>query len=94
MLVQPSETLRPAARRPPVRPRLAKPLPLKFKVLLEIVLSPARLGALLATGRGPRFGVRLNSIRMTPILMIPLLTAVGLAGFWLFYRSVDFFDRI
>jgi len=26
--------------------------------------------------------------------MIPLLTAVGLAGFWLFYRSVDFFDRI
>ncbi len=31
---------------------------------------------------------------MTPALMIPLLTAVGLAGFWLFYRSVDFFDRI
>ncbi len=31
---------------------------------------------------------------MTPILMIPFLTAVGLAGFWLFYRSVDFFNRI
>lgn len=31
---------------------------------------------------------------MTPALMIPLLTVVGLAGFWLFYRSVDFFDRI
>jgi len=26
--------------------------------------------------------------------MIPLLTAAGLAGFWLFYRSVDYFDRI
>ena len=31
---------------------------------------------------------------MTPILMIPLLTAAGLAGFWLFYKSVDFFDHI
>jgi len=31
---------------------------------------------------------------MMPILMIPLLTAAGLAGFWLFYRSVDFFDHI
>ncbi len=31
---------------------------------------------------------------MMPILMILLLTAAGLAGFWLFYRSVDFFDRI
>ena len=25
---------------------------------------------------------------------VALLTAAGLAGFWLFYRSVDFFDRI
>ena len=31
---------------------------------------------------------------MPSALMIPLLTAAGLAGFWLFYRSVDFFDRI
>ena len=31
---------------------------------------------------------------MSAALMIPLLTAAGLAGFWLFYRSVDFFDRI
>jgi len=31
---------------------------------------------------------------MTAALMIPLLTAAGLAGFWLFYRAVDFFDRI
>ena len=31
---------------------------------------------------------------MMPILMIPLLTAAGLTGFWLFYRSVDFFDHI
>ena len=31
---------------------------------------------------------------MVPILMIPLLTAAGLAGFWLFYRSVDFTDHI
>ena len=27
-------------------------------------------------------------------LMIPLLTGAGLAGFWLFYKSVDFFDHI
>lgn len=31
---------------------------------------------------------------MMSFLMILLLTAVGLTGFWLFYRSVDFFDRI
>jgi len=31
---------------------------------------------------------------MTPLLMIPLLTAAGLAGFWLFRHSVDFFDHI
>ena len=31
---------------------------------------------------------------MSPTLMIPLLTAAGLAGFWLFYKSVDFFDKI
>jgi hypothetical protein len=31
---------------------------------------------------------------MNPLLMIPLLTAGGLAGFWLFYKSVDFFDNI
>ena len=31
---------------------------------------------------------------MNPLLMIPLLSALGLADFWLFYRSVDFFDRI
>jgi len=31
---------------------------------------------------------------MNPLLMIPLLTAAGLAGFWLFYKSVDFFDKI
>jgi hypothetical protein len=31
---------------------------------------------------------------MSPFLMIPLLSATGLAGFWLFRRSVDFFDTI
>jgi hypothetical protein len=31
---------------------------------------------------------------MPPALMIPLLTLAGLAGFWLFYKSVDFFDHI
>lgn len=31
---------------------------------------------------------------MAPALMIPLLTALGLAGFWLFRKSVDFFDNI
>jgi len=31
---------------------------------------------------------------MSAALMIPLLTATGLAGFWLFYKAVDFFERI
>lgn len=31
---------------------------------------------------------------MSPILMIAVLMAAGLAGFWLFYKSVDFFDQI
>jgi hypothetical protein len=31
---------------------------------------------------------------MSPALMIPLLTAAGLASFWLFFKSVDFFDNI
>jgi hypothetical protein len=31
---------------------------------------------------------------MPTILITPLLTAAGLAGFWLFRRSVDFFDHI
>ena len=31
---------------------------------------------------------------MAPALMIPLLTATGLAGFWLFYKSIHFFDNI
>jgi len=26
--------------------------------------------------------------------MIPLLTASGLTGFWLFYKAVDFFENI
>jgi len=26
--------------------------------------------------------------------MIPILSAAGLAGFWLFRRSVDYFDHI
>jgi len=33
-------------------------------------------------------------LAMNPLLMIPLLTATGLASFWLFYKSVDFFDNI
>ena len=51
------------------------------------------MGLLLAVAWAPRFGA-LNRFSMIAILMIPLLTAVGLAGFRLFYRSVDFFDRI
>ncbi|GAB3870631.1 hypothetical protein GCM10028824_19490 [Hymenobacter segetis] len=35
-----------------------------------------------------------NSPLMNPLLLIILLSALGLAAFWLFYRSVDFFDRI
>ena len=60
------------------------------------------IGLVLPTGAAPcpcRTAFTLNPIPSTPILMpvalmIPLLTVVGLAGFWLFYRSVDFFDRI
>jgi hypothetical protein len=31
---------------------------------------------------------------MAPPLLTSLLTAAGLAGFWLFYRAVGFFERI
>jgi len=31
---------------------------------------------------------------MSSLLLLPLLTATGLASFWLFYKSVDFFDNI
>lgn len=31
---------------------------------------------------------------MSNALLIPLLTATGVAGFWLFYRAADFFNRI
>lgn len=31
---------------------------------------------------------------MSAAIMIPLLTASGLAGFWLFYKSIHFFDNI
>lgn len=36
----------------------------------------------------------ISLLPMAPALMIPLLTAAGLAGFWLFYKSIDFFDNI
>ena len=31
---------------------------------------------------------------MSAALLLPLLTAAGAASFWLFYRAIDFFDRI
>ena len=31
---------------------------------------------------------------MAAVLMIPLLSAAGIGFFWLFYKSVDFFDHI
>jgi hypothetical protein len=31
---------------------------------------------------------------MSPIVFIPVLYAAGLGCFWLFYKSVDFFDHI
>jgi len=31
---------------------------------------------------------------MAPALMIPILSAAGIGFFWLFYKSVDFFDHI
>jgi hypothetical protein len=33
-------------------------------------------------------------LAMSVPFTIPLLTAVGLAGFWLFYRAVGLFERI
>ena len=35
-----------------------------------------------------------TNLLMSAALLISLLTATGLAGFWLFYQSVDFFDHI
>ena len=31
---------------------------------------------------------------MNPLISIPVLTVVGFGFFWLFYKSVDFFDNI
>ena len=31
---------------------------------------------------------------MAPLLFIPILYVAGLSCFWLFYKSVDFFDNI
>ena len=53
-----------------------------------------RQDRVLPRGRHAHFLNRFPLVCMAPALMIPLLTAAGLAGFWLFYRSVDFFDRI
>ncbi len=36
----------------------------------------------------------LSPFSMSAALLVPLLTAAGCAGFWLFFRSVDFFERI
>ena len=32
--------------------------------------------------------------QMPTALLIPLLTATGLAGFWIFYKAVEIFDNI
>lgn len=31
---------------------------------------------------------------MAPALMIPVLFAAGIGFFWLFFKSIDFFDHI
>ena len=31
---------------------------------------------------------------MNPLLLLPILYATGVGCFWLFYKSVDFFDKI
>ncbi len=31
---------------------------------------------------------------MAPLLLIPILYVAGVGCFWLFYKSVDFFDHI
>lgn len=35
-----------------------------------------------------------HALLMSAALLLPLLTASGLAGFWLFYKSIHFFDNI
>ena len=34
------------------------------------------------------------NLSMAPLLLVPILSAAGLGCFWLFYKSVDFFDHI
>ena len=52
------------------------------------------------TNRGVRAGFS-NGLRnqsfnpgMPSLLLVPILSAAGLGCFWLFYKSVDFFDHI
>ena len=56
---------------------------------------PRRDLSLLPEGwfRSPTAPIQLT-VPMSPALMIPLLITAGLAGFWFFYKSVDFFDHI
>jgi hypothetical protein len=42
----------------------------------------------------PALGASQALLPMSPALTIPLLTAAGLAGFWLFRWSINFFDNI
>lgn len=37
---------------------------------------------------------QLFNLSMAPLLLVPILSAAGLGCFWLFYKSVDFFDHI
>jgi hypothetical protein len=65
----------------------------------QSIARPKRKGAAVGPVRCKRVGSLPFSspkpnLDMSPALMIPLLTAAGLASFWLFFKSVDFFDKI
>jgi len=65
---------------------------LNYNILHNIKSRPAHLGPTLAACFS-RF-VTYPFATMPTALMIPLLTAAGAASFWLFYRTIGFFDRI
>lgn len=66
--------------------------------LFIVNMAPITLGGTCHCCRTGSSGTPTTPIQLTvpmpSVLMIPLLTAAGLAGFWLFYKSVDFFDHI
>jgi hypothetical protein len=67
----------------------------KIYVLIVRILC-GFLGVVLVLDGGLPWSWHTHSVNcfMMPILFIPVLTAAGLGCFWLFYKSVSFFDHI